>query len=229
MLGEILGGAQALGGIIQAVSGSRQAKRAENAMEKLQTPTASSDPAINAYYSQANANPYDTSMYKQQQMQANRGLAAGLGAANDRRGGLSAISGLVRNSNDSLLRAGVAAEQQQKAMLGNATRMKSADNQRLWEVNKLMPYQKQFSLLGQKAAGGNARANAGWSNMFGGAQTAAMSSMGGSGGGFLGGLFGGHGGGQQSMYSDPNMGAVNTQMPYASPASSFQVSGRTFS
>lgn len=191
MLGAILGGAQMLGGLIQGISGSRQAHRAERAMENLKTPSLANDGAINNYYSQANANPYDTSLYKQNQMQANRNLATGLSAAQGQRKGLSSIAGLVRNSNDSLLRAGVAAEQQQKSMLANATRMKSMDNQRMWEVNKLMPYQKQFSLLGQKAAGGNARANAGWSNLFGGAQTLAMGSMGGGGGGgFLGGLFG---------------------------------------
>jgi hypothetical protein len=218
MLGAILGGAQMVGGLIQGIAGSRQAKRAERGLEKLQTPTASSDQAIDNYYTQANANPYDTSLYKQQQQQANRGLAAGLGAAQDRRGGLAAISGLVRNQNDTLLRAGVAAEQQRNQMLGMATRMKSADNQRLWEINKLMPYQKKFSLLSQKAAGGNQLANAGWSNLFGGMQTAAMGGMGGGGG--LGGLFGGgkkpamQGGGMssQSSYSGIPYGGTPSDM-----------------
>lgn len=186
MLGLIAGGAQMLGGLVQGISGSRQARRAERAMENLQTPTTTNDAAINNYYSQAQANPYDTSMYKQQQMMANRNLATGLSAAQDRRGGLASIAGLVRNSNDSLLRAGMASEQQQRAMLANATRMKSQDNQRVWEINKLMPYQKNFTLLGQKAAGGNARANAGWSNVFGGLSTMATGAGAGEGQGMFG-------------------------------------------
>jgi hypothetical protein len=235
MLGLIAGGAQMIGGLIQGISGSRQARRAENALENLKTPTTTSDAAINSYYTQANANPYDTNLYKQQSQQATRNLATGLNAAQDRRGGLASIAGLVRGSNDSLLRAGVAAEQQQRAMLANATRMKSMDNQRVWEINKMMPYQKKFTLLGQKAAGGNAKANAGWSNLFGGLQTMAMSAApqdgtnggGGGGKGFFGGLFGGGGGGGMS-YSTPNMGMINTETPYASPAASNQVTGRTF-
>jgi hypothetical protein len=205
MLGLLMGGLQAASGLIQGISGSRQARRAENAMENLKTPTLSADQNINSYYSQANANPYDTALYKQ-----------------GSRMGLSSIAGLVRNSNDSLLRAGVAAEQQQKQMLANATRMKAMDNQRMFDVNKVAPYQKQFTLLGQKAAGGNARANAGWSNLFGGFQTAAMS-------GGLNGLFGG--GKQQSsgsMYSAPTMDAVDMTAPYASPAGAIPVTGRTF-
>lgn len=201
-----MGGAQMLGGLVQGISGSRQAHRAERALEQMQTPTTTQDAAINNYYAQANANPYDTSLYKQQQQQAGRYMAQGLGAAQDRRGGLTAIAGLVRGQNDALLRAGVAAEAQQRQMLGNATRMKSMDNQRMWEINKYMPYQKNFSLQAQKAAGGNQRANAGWSNLFGGMQTMAMGGMGGGqgGGGFLGGLFGGGGKAQQSPYQAPS-------------------------
>jgi hypothetical protein len=225
MLGLVMGGLQALGGAVQAISGSRQAKRAERALENLQTPTTTNDAAINNYYSQANANPYDTAFYKQQQQQANRGFASGLAGAQDRRGGLAAIGGLLRGRNDALLRAGVSAEQQQRQMFGQATRMKASDNQRVWEINKMMPYQKQFGLLNQKAAGGNMKANAGWSNIFGGAQTAAMAG-GAGGGGFLGGLFGGGkqaggDGGASARYQQPTVGVDNSQMQYSSPSQIF--------
>lgn len=170
----IIGGIQSLAGIAQAIAGSAKARRAQRGLENLQTPNAVADPEINNYYQQANANPYSTSLYQQAAQNAGRNLAGGLTLLQGKHSALAGISGLVRNQNDALLRAGVAAEQQQKQMLGQATRMKSMDNQRLWEINKLMPYQKTFSLLGAKASAGNQIANAGWGNIFGGLQTAAM-------------------------------------------------------
>jgi hypothetical protein len=204
MIGAILGGAQMIGGAIQAIAGSKKARRAENALENLQTPTTTNDAAVNSYYQTANANPYDTSAYRMQSQNAGRSLATGAAILGARGGNSSAIQGLVRGYNDQLLKAGMMAEQQQKQMLGQATRMKSMDNQRLFEVNKLMPYQKKFSLLGAKASAGNQIANAGWKNMMGGAQTAAL----GAGGGGLGGLFGGGG---------SNSGVPSTDLPYSQP------------
>jgi hypothetical protein len=180
MVGAILGGLQTVGGIAQAIIGSKKARRAENALENLQTPTTTNDAAVNNYYQSANVDPYSTSAYKMQSQNAGRSLATGASMLNGRGGNSSQIQGLVRGYNDQLLRAGVAAEQQQKQLLGQATRMKASDNQRVWEVNKLMPYQKKFSLLGAKASAGNQIANAGWKNIMGGAQTAAMDLYGGS-------------------------------------------------
>lgn len=174
MVGAIMGATQAIGGIAQALIGSRKARKAENALENLQTPTTAADAAVNNFYQTANADPYNSSLYKVQAQNAGRGLATGVAMMGARGGNSSAIQGLVRGYNDQLLRAGVQAEQQQKQLLGTATRMKSMDNQRLFDVNKVAPYQKTFSLLGAKASAGNQMANAGWKNIFGGAQTAAM-------------------------------------------------------
>jgi hypothetical protein len=69
------------------------------------------------------------------------------------------------------------------------------------------------------------KANAGWSNIFGGAQTAAMAG-GAGGGGFLGGLFGGGkqaggDGGASARYQQPTVGVDNSQMQYSSPSQIF--------
>lgn len=173
-LGQVIGGIQTVAGLAQGIIGSVRAKKAERELENLQTPTTTQDSAINQFYQSANANPYDSAMYKVQQQNAGRNLATGLASLQSRRSGLAGISGLVRGHNDNLLRAGIAAEQQQKQLLGQATRMKASDNQRVWEVNQLMPYQKKFSLLGAKAAGANQMANTGFSNAFGGLQTAGI-------------------------------------------------------
>jgi hypothetical protein len=220
MIGAILGGAQMIGGAIQAIAGSKKARRAENALENLQTPTTQNDAAINSYYQNANADPYNSAAYKMNSQNAGRSLATGVSIASARGGNSSSIQGLVRGYNDSLLKAGVLAEQQRQQMLGSATRMKSMDNQRVWEVNKLMPYQKTFSLLGAKASAGNQIANAGWSNMFGGAQTAAMTA---GGGGGLGSLFGGKGGSYDPTmrYSAP-VGLDSGYMSYNSPTTLYR-------
>lgn len=169
-----LAGAQFLVGGIQSLINGGKAKRAQRALENLQTPTTTEDAAINNYYQRANANPYDTAFYQNQVQGINRGTVAGLSALQDRRSALAGVSGLVRGQNDALLRAGATAEQQQRAMLGQATQMKANDNNRVWEINKYMPYQKQFALLSQKAGAANQGVNAGLSNMFGGLQTLGM-------------------------------------------------------
>ena len=42
--GAIIGGVQALGGLVQSIIGGGQAKRARKALENLQTPTTTSAP-----------------------------------------------------------------------------------------------------------------------------------------------------------------------------------------
>lgn len=172
--GLLLGGAQALTGLIGGLIGGGKARRAQRALERLQTPTTESNAATNNLYNQASASPYDTQMYQMQKQNIGRGTAAGLGALQDRRSALAGISGLIRGQNDALLRAGANAEQQQFGRLATATQMKAADDNRVWEINKYMPYQKQFALLSQKAGAAAQGANMGWQNLFGGLQTGAM-------------------------------------------------------
>jgi hypothetical protein len=174
MVGAIAGGVQALTGLAQTLIGGAKARRAQKALENLQTPTTTLDPAINSFYQNAGVDPYSSGMYKMQSQNAGRSFANSVSALNSRGGNSSSIQGLLRGYNDSLLRAGVSAEQQRNQLMGQATRMRASDNQRVWEVNKLMPYQKQFSLLGQKASGANQIMNAGLHNIMGGIQTGAM-------------------------------------------------------
>lgn len=175
MLG-LLGGLQAAGGIAQAIIGGRQAKKAQRALENLQTPTTTSSASINDYYNRASANPYETSLYRMQQQNINRGAATGLAMLQDRRSALGGISSLIRAQNDGLLRAGASAEQQQLGMLGSAARMKSADDERVFNINKMMPFQKQYSLLSSKAMAANQMMNAGVQNAFAGIGTLGMAS-----------------------------------------------------
>lgn len=173
----LVGAAQGLIGLGQSLFGGGQARRARRALERLQTPTTTSSASISDYYNRASASPYDSLMYQTQKQNIGRGTTTGLSMLQDRRSGLAGIGGLIRAQNDSLLKAGATAEQQQWGRLGDATRLKSADEERVFNINKMLPYQKQYSLLASKAAGGNQIMNAGLGNIFGGLQTAAMGFM----------------------------------------------------
>jgi len=166
--GLIGGGAQSLLGLGQAIFGGGAARRAQHALENLQTPTTTSDQAVSDYYNQA-LNPTSSLEYQLANKNANAGVAQGLTAFQDRRAGLAGIGGLIRQRNNTLLQAGANAQ----SKLGQATQMKTADNQRVFNINKMLPYQKQFSLLASKASGGNQTMSAGLSNIFGGLQTGA--------------------------------------------------------
>lgn len=221
-----LGGVQALAGGIQSILGAGQSRRARRALENLPSPTTTASASINDYYNRANTNPYATQAYQQQQNQINRGTTTGLSMLQDRRSGLAGISTLVRGQNDSLLRAGASAEQQQRAMLGDATRLKASDDQRMFQINKMLPFERKYSMLASKAAGGNQIMNSGLQNMFNGLGTAAMGFMGDGNGGNTG------VGGTQSRTS----GGLGMSLPtniglqgmgYRSPASQFGVNART--
>lgn len=171
-----LGAAQSLFGLGQALISGGKAKRAQRNLEGLieNAPKTTSSASISDYYNKASQNPYETSMFRMQQQNINRGTSAGLGMLQDRRSGLAGVSSLIRTQNDSLLRAGANAEQQQWGRLADATRLKNADDQRVFQINKMLPFQQKMSLYASQAAGANQGVNAGIQNIFGGIQTGAM-------------------------------------------------------
>jgi hypothetical protein len=114
-----LSGLQAVAGIAQTIGGAIQQKRALKSLNKLQTPTYSQNQGILDYYNKAlnryNVNPYDSAMYKMQQQNIQRGTTQGLSALGDRRSALAGVSNLIQGQNDSLLKAGVAAENRKRS------------------------------------------------------------------------------------------------------------------
>lgn len=168
-----LGAAQALFGLGQTIIGGKRVRRAQKGLENLQTPTTTANSAVANYYARANANPYDSAFYKMATANANRGTAQGLGALQDRRIGLAGIGGLIRAQNDAYLQAGARAEGMQQNMLSDATRLKLHDDDRVFNINKMMPYEKMVQLYSSQAAGGNQILNSGLQNIYGGIGTAA--------------------------------------------------------
>lgn len=186
----LFGGIQAGIGIAQAIGGAIQAHRARRDLEALRDPTTQSSASISDYYNRAMQNPFDSLQYKAQQQNIANSVSGGISALQGRHAALAGIGGLIQGQNSALLRAGANAQQQQNSMLGNAVRMKSADDQRVFNINQMMPFQRKVGMLSSKAAGGNQIMNSGLQNTFNGIGTMGM---GFGGGGGLGRMFGGGG------------------------------------
>ena len=161
----------------QAVSGAITQGKALRQLERLKTPTVAPSKSINDYYQEAlnryNVNPYTSRLYQVQQQQVVRNLATSLNASSDRRGGLATVGGSEQAANDAMLKAGTAAEQQQSqrfGQLGGASGMKDKNDQYVFGINQMLPYQKQAQLLSQKASAGGQMLNAGLQNISGAAQ-----------------------------------------------------------
>lgn len=181
-------------GVFQAVSGGIKAHKAQKALENLNSPTYAPNAGLGTYYKTAldryNTNPYDSQQYTQATNAAKRSQAAGLSALNDRRGGVAGVARLTAISDNTSLKAGAQAEQQQNArfgQLGQAAQMKAGDDRYAFQINQLLPYQQKYQLLSGKAIAGNQELNAGLSNIYGGVSAAGqamnLKSLLGSGGG----------------------------------------------
>ena len=175
-----IGAVTAGAGLLQSFFGGRKAKKAQKELENLQSPTYNPNESVLSYYNNAlqryNVNPYNSTLYKTQQQNIGRGVNQGIGALNNRRSGLAGISSLIQGQNDSLLKAGIAAENlkdQRFSQLGGATQMKAGEDRQAFNINKMQPFERKYNLLAMKA-GANARtANDGLKNIFNGLGTMA--------------------------------------------------------
>ena len=168
-------------GLLQSVFGGGKAKKAQKQLENLQTPTYDYSKSINDYYNSAlqnyNTNPYQSAQYNYATNAANRNTATGISALQDRRSAVGGVSRLAAINNDAALKAGMVAEQQKQQNLGRvgeAANMKTADDRYGFQINKIMPYQKQLQLLGMKAGAGSTQQNQGMQNVFGGLSNIGM-------------------------------------------------------
>lgn len=182
MLGQI-------GGIAQMGIGFFGGRRARKQLEGLQSPTYNPVKSIADYHTEAkqryNQSPYASTLYNAQMQNINRNTARGISGLQSRRLGIGGISSLIQNQNDASLRAVTAAEQQREqrfGQYGQAAGAMAGEERQAWNINKMMPYERRYNQLAQKAQGYNQMFNAGLSNYFGGMQSGAMS-MGNSAGG----------------------------------------------
>jgi hypothetical protein len=157
---------QAVLGGAQSIIGAANARRDQRKLEKMINDYKPNQ-SIMDYYSKAlnryNANPYTSASYNQSMRSADRNLATGLNTLQDRRSALGGVAGLVDATNNASSNAAADAERMQAqnlAQLGQATGMKEREDKYKFEA--------KYNLLSQKAGAGNATANAGISNLFGG-------------------------------------------------------------
>ena len=165
----ISGGLQFLGGLGQTITAG--VKKANRNLEKQVNSYQKNDSIMDFYnksLNQYSANAYDSIGYQNDTNKIQRNLASGIGASQDKRGGLSTIAGLVQGANNADANAAqraVVAQRQNLQMLGSATRMKAVEDFR--------PFEMKYNLLAAKAGAAAKQKKDGMQNMFGGLSSAA--------------------------------------------------------
>ena len=168
-------------GAYTAISANTKQKRAQKRLEELakNSPLYKADKSIDDYYQQAlnrySENPYQSQQYQMGAMNAKRTTAQGIGALQDRRSAIGGIGKLALGQNYAMQNLGVQAEGQKNQRFnqyGNATQMKSADNQRLFDINTMTPFNRKLQLEQMKGAAAGEQFNAGLAMIGQGASAA---------------------------------------------------------
>jgi hypothetical protein len=162
-------GSLAMGGI-QMANANKQQRRAQAALERqaANSPLRKESKSLNDYYQQAlnrfKESPYQSAAYQQAMQNARRTTASGLGALQDRRsaiGGISRLSGLESGASQRAVAQGEQMQAQRFSELGRATQMKKANEDELFDINEMTPYQRKLQLEQMKGAAAGERYNAG--------------------------------------------------------------------
>ena len=166
---------QAGAGLAQSIISGIKARKATKQLENLETPNYEQNQSLANLYNNAltryNVSPTDSALYKRNMNDVNRNVASSISGLSDRRAGLIGIPALLRAKNDAMLNSEVQAENQRNQRfneLGNITNQKVNDDRMAFQINKMLPYEKKYNLLSQKAGAANQGVNAGLSNIFGG-------------------------------------------------------------
>jgi hypothetical protein len=162
-------GSLAMGGI-QMANANKQQKRAQAALERQaqNSPLRKESKSLNDYYQQAlnryNESPYQSAAYQQAMQNARRTTASGLGALQDRRsaiGGISRLGGLESGASQRAVAQGEQMQAQRFSELGRDTQMKKSNEDELFDINEMTPYQRKLQLEQMKGAAAGERYNAG--------------------------------------------------------------------
>ena len=168
-------------GAYTAISANTKQKRAQKRLEELakNSPLYKADKSIDDYYRQSlnrfNENTFQSQQYQMGAMNARRATAQGLGALQDRRSAIGGISKLALGQNYAMQNLGVQVEGQKNQRFnqyGNATQMKSADNQRAFDINTMTPFNRKLQLEQMKGAAAGEQFNAGLTMIGQGASAA---------------------------------------------------------
>lgn len=162
-------GSLTMGGI-QMANANKAQKRAQAELERqaANSPLRKESKSLNDYYQQAlnrfKESPYQSAAYQQAMQNARRTTASGLGALQDRRsaiGGISRLSGLESRASQGAVAQGEQMQAQRFSELGRATQMKKRNEDELFDINEMTPYQRKLQLEQMKGAAAGERYNAG--------------------------------------------------------------------
>ena len=175
--------AQAGLGVLQASTSGAKARERELDAYAKQSPLYKRSKSVDDYYQEAmnryRENPYQSQQYQMGAMEARRSTAQALGAMQGRRV-LGDISTLAERERSNLQRLGAQAEAQRNArfgQLGGATQMKTGEEYKEFDINKMTPYNRMLQLKQLKAQAANDRYNAGMQMIGSAASNAAMGAM----------------------------------------------------
>ncbi len=179
------GAKQEIGGKIQMAIGYFGGRRARKQLEGLQSPIYTPAKSISDYYTEAkqryNQSPYASTLYNTQMQSIGRNTAQGIAGLQSRRQGIGGISSLIQGQNDATLKAAAAAEQQKDqrfGQYGQASGAMAGEERQAFNINKMMPYERRYNMLAQKAQAYNQMFNAGLSNAYGGGQATSIGAAG---------------------------------------------------
>ena len=162
-------GSLTMGGI-QMANANKAQKRAQAELERqaANSPLRKESKSLNDYYQQAlnryKESPYQSAAYQQAMQNARRTTASGLSALQDRRsaiGGISRLGGLESRASQGAVAQGEQMQAQRFSELGRATQMKKANEDELFDINEMTPYQRKLQLEQMKGAAAGERYNAG--------------------------------------------------------------------
>jgi len=183
-IAALAAGAQAVGGGLQALLSGRKKRESELNDFAKQSPLYTPNKSINDYYQQAlnryNENPYQSQQYQIGAQNIQRATAQGLGAMQDRRGGIGGASRLAEAQMSGLQNLGANAEGQRNArfgQLGQAAQAKTAEDYKAFDINQMTPYNRQLQLKQMAAQAANSRFNAGMQTMSSGLGNLAYAGM----------------------------------------------------
>jgi hypothetical protein len=170
MLGTALAVGQGLYGLYNAIKSGQEAKDYQAKMEKMarSSPIRKANPELANYYGEAlnryRENPFNTPYYTESIKQANRAAANAIGAMQSRGSAIGTTGrinqGLMDASNRGIMGA-IQNKNAQFSQLGSATQMKKAEEDQMFDINQMTPYNRMLQLQQLKTQAANDRLNAG--------------------------------------------------------------------
>jgi hypothetical protein len=166
---------QAGTGLLQTGIGLLSYHKNMNELNKLPNPQYQESKAISDYYNEAqnryNISPYASNFYNEAKRNAEQGFSQGIDALQSRRSAVGNIGALYGAEQSALGGAAAKAEgmrTQAFSQLGTAARMKEQEDQKAFDINQMMPFERKYNQIMSKMQANAQLTNAGLGNVTSG-------------------------------------------------------------